>query len=326
MSNGNMDQVQAGEPFMGGVSADNMLAKIVNEVDFSQIGTGAAADAGTLDSSEETGAAGAELSPQTAAEPSAPGEAGATETGVEGAEPERKSPFGEPVRPPVVADSTHYAEQFNKVSEALDQRFLENHQQTALEGIREDYGHYIDRLEMHPMELLGVELPPIDGSDKTVSFNTVQDVRDWQEAVQTVLRRDVQARVDAFTEEDQDVRSVIQDSIQLFVNNPDLNPKSSGFNKELADEVARIARPYALKMDGKLTGYSIPIQGIVDQVRASQANRAAPATASAPVGKKPTKPAERPQAGVQSKAGTSQEGSNEADIFWGLYGINQSPV
>lgn len=326
MSNGNMDQVQAGEPFMGGVSADNMLAKIVNEVDFSQIGTGAAAGAGTPDSPEETGAAGAELSPQTAAEPTAPGEAGATETGVEGAEPERKSPSGEPVRPPVVADSAHYAEQFNRVSEALDQRFLENHQQVALEGIREDYGHYIDRLEMHPMELLGVELPPIDGSDKAVSFNTVQDVRDWQEAVQTVLRRDVQARVDALSEEDQDVRSVIQDSIQLFVNNPDLNPKSSGFNKALADEVARIARPYALKMDGKLTGYSIPIQGIVDQVRASQANRATPAAASPALDKKPAKPAERPQAGVQSRAGTSQEGSNEADIFWGLYGINQSPV
>lgn len=193
-----------------------------------------------------------------------------------------------------------------------------------MEEARENYGHYVDRLELHPMELVGQPLPPLDGSEQDVVFNSVQDVKDWQDAVKTVLRREMQASISNMASHDADIREVLDSSIDLFRTNPDLIPGSKTYNKELAVQFTRMAAPYALRMDGKVTGYSIPVQGMVDQIRGSLAARK---PAAAPAAKAPAKKvAAPPQGGLQSRAGVSGAGEEDFTPMWNALGIKDVPI
>lgn len=60
---------------------------------------------------------------------------------------------------------------------------------------------------------------------------------------------------------------MIHGSIELFQNNPDLVPGTRQFDAQLAADFVRVAKPYEVRTDGKLQGYSIPVQGLVDQLR-----------------------------------------------------------
>lgn len=207
---------------------------------------------------------------------------------------------------------------------ALDDKFTESFQQQAVEQAQEDYPHYIERLNMHPLELVGKELPAIDGSDENVVLRTAEEVAQWQEAVKVILQRELEASVEAKQQESAEVLDVIHASIELFRDNPDLVPGSKSYNKELASRFVKLAEPYALKLNGKLAGYSIPVQGLVNQVRA-QVKAGATAPAATPPAKKAA-PAHRPQAGVPSKAGKSGEGEEDFTPMWNALGITDVPI
>lgn len=319
-----------GTPVQGGAEsllgpANAVMSAIFNDVDFEE---GLSSEQGSEDLA---GASGPEAGTQPAVagkpaeESSVSTEAGEAEGGVAGGEPAGTPPSGEPLRAPVTNETQHYANEFTRVADALEERFLQSYQQVALDQMQADYGQYIERLSRHPMELVGQELPAIDGTDGTLIFGTVQEARDWQDAVKTILRREVQLHVQQQQEEYSDVRETLHSSIQLFRDNPDLIPGSQGFNKELADEVAKMARPYALKMDGKLTGYSIPIQGIVDQVRGNLKARAAAAPAAPPPApaKRKTSP---PQGGLPSRAASDSGGDEDFSPMWKVFGIDSAPI
>ena len=77
--------------------------------------------------------------------------------------------------------------------------------------------------------------------------------------------------------------------------------------------------PYEVRVDGKLQGYSIPVQPIIDNLRKTAAAVPAPsktAAAAPPAAARPTPPPpEPPQAGIASKAGSSSEKEDFSTLF-----------
>lgn len=210
------------------------------------------------------------------------------------------------------------------MGEALEERFTTSFEQQAVEQAQEDYPHYIEVLQLHPLELVGKELPSIDGSDDNVVFRTADEIAHYQEAVKTILQRELAQSVEQRRADSNEVLDVVHASIQLFQDNPDLVPGSKSYNKQLASEFVKIAEPYALKMNGKLTGYSIPVQGLVDQVRARI--KAAPTAPAAKAPAKKAAPGAKPQAGIPSKAGASGEGAEDYAPMWKALGIDSAPI
>lgn len=177
---------------------------------------------------------------------------------------------------------------------------------------------------MHPLELVGKELPPIDGTEQNIVLRSAEEVAQWQGAVTTILQRELAASVAQSQQESNEILDVVQSSIQMFQDNPDLVPGSPSYNKALASEFVRIAEPYALKLDGKLTGYSIPVQGLIDRVRAQVAAAPAAAPPATPAAKKA--PPAKPQAGIPSVAGSSGDGAEDYSPMWAALGIQNMPI
>ncbi len=121
-------------------------------------------------------------------------------------------------------------------------------------------------------------------------------------------------------EESRDYLETVHASIDLFKNNKDLIPGTKNFDRQLADAFASMAQPYEVRVEGKLQGYSIPVQPIIDSLRkqiASQRQTAAtpqtpPAAPAPPVEGRQVDP---PQAGIQSKASSGAEPEDFSTLF-----------
>lgn len=157
------------------------------------------------------------------------------------------------------------------------------------------------------------------------TLQSTQDAKDWQDAVKSVLVEEVKSRASTQMDESKDFMDTVHQSIELFQNNADLVPGTKDFDIELANRFAALAKPYELRVDGKLQGYSIPVQPIITSLRetlvAERASNTAPATPSTPAagqpaGAAPAAPAaDPPQAGVQSKAGSSDNKEDFSTLF-----------
>lgn len=295
----------------------------VMETIFSEVAT--EPDEPTAGEGEETSPPAGEEPPATGgdSEPPADGEPPAEPSGETEGEP--AEPTAVRSAPPVVtADDKALVTEIGTLSEKLDERFSKSFEQQAVEQAQEEYPQYLDLLKMHPLELVGKELPPIDGTEENIILRTAQDVADWQEAVKTILQREMETAIEEKRSEASEVLDVVHASIQLFQDNPDLVPGSKSYNKALASQFVKMAAPYALKMKGKLVGYSIPVQGLVDQCRA-QVKAAASAPAATPPAKK-TAAAPKPQAGVPSRAGASGGEEEDFSPMWKALGINEMPI
>ncbi len=162
------------------------------------------------------------------------------------------------------------------------------------------------------------------------------DAAEWQEMVKQALADEIRDRATRRADDEAGSMRTLHASIELFQKNADMVPGTRQFDKELADRVTRFAKPYEVRVDGKLTGYSIPIQPLVEQERARlvleraqkptpQAAPAAPAAPQVKAGTTPPPPApapqEGPQAGIQSRAGSSSEQESFDDLF-GTIGLS----
>lgn len=273
-------------------------------------------------------AAGAEpAEPAEGAEPPADGaEPPAGDTGAPG-EPAAPAAPVQPEPAAVVADDKELVAQIGELSTKLEERFTESFRAEAVEQAKQDYPHYIELLNMHPLELIGKELPAIDGSDNKVTLRTAEEIKDWQEAVKVIMQRELEASIEAKRTESAEVLDVVHASIELFRDNPDIVPGSKSYNKALAVQFIKLAQPYALKMNGKLTGFSIPMQGLLDQLRAQvKAEAAAPAGTTPPAKKAAAAPGHKPQAGIPSSAGTSGGDAEDFSAMWGALGIDTVPI
>lgn len=175
--------------------------------------------------------------------------------------------------------------------------------------MQKDYERYFDALNKHPRLLVGTEVPSMTKEGMEVLRDSA-DAKEWQEAVRHVLaeqiREDAQQRMQGAT----GFLETMHEAVALFQNNPDLIPGTKGFNRDLADRFAAMAQPYEVRVDGKLQGYSIPVQPIIDNLRKQSQPPAAAAATPAP-----TPQPDPPQAGIASKAGSSTEKEDFSTLF-----------
>lgn len=189
--------------------------------------------------------------------------------------------------------------------------------------VRSEHPKYFEMLEKHPYMLAGQQVPRLDGQEGMETLRDPEHARQWQEAAKHLLVEEVKDRTTRALEGDREFLDTIHSSIKLFQDNADLVPGTKDFDVELANMFAETAKPYELRVDGKLNGYAIPVQPLIDQLRARLvAQRAAGAQTGSPQAAAPAAPAapaagDQPQAGITSKAGNSGEG---AEDFGALFG------
>lgn len=192
--------------------------------------------------------------------------------------------------------------------------------------MQEEYKNYFDALRQHPRLLVGQQVPSLAPDAEEGAMETLRDAadaKDWQDAVKSLLTEEVRERATKAMDENKGILDTVHASIELFTKNPDLVPGTRQFNRQLADRFAAMAKPYELRVDGKLHGYTIPVQPLIDQLRTQVSNEpaAAPAADSPRRGRPPgskNKPREeQPQASIRSKAGSE---SGEAEDFSTLFG------
>lgn len=200
--------------------------------------------------------------------------------------------------------------------------------------MKKEHSAYFDALEKHPRLLVGTEVPAI-GKEGTEVLRDTADAKEWQDAVKSILVEDVRARAAKAMDENSDFMATVHASVELFSQNTDLIPGTKEFDKDLADRFTQLAEPYELRVDGKLQGYSVPVQPLVNQLRSQIAaeraslKAAGPAAAAAPTpqqqraAEQPRNQAgqfDAPQAGIPSKAGSGAQTEDFSALF-GTLGI-----
>lgn len=165
---------------------------------------------------------------------------------------------------------------------------------------------------------------PAIGKEGTERLKDTNDAREWQDAVKSILVDEVKERARKGLDAKADFMATMHQSIQLFQNNTDLIPGAKGFNVELANRFAEMAKPYELRVDGKLQGYSIPVQPLIDTIRLQMQAQAAatppvppvtPAAGANPPAPAAGAPADPPQAGIPSKAGSGDIAEDFSTLF-----------
>lgn len=296
------------------------------------------ADAGQpAPAGEGAGAAGGD------AQAPAVGDAG--EPNVPGGRPSDPAPAGD--APPsgggttYELDATTLRDDWGKLTEGFETAQTDMLRQSALEEVRSEHEKYFEALNTHPRALVGRTVPSVTGSgDETLRDS--RDAAEWQEAAKVLLVDEIDSRVERNRGELAGVFETVTASIELFRDNADLVPRTKQFDRDLADRFATFVKPYEVRNDGKLTGYSVPVQPIIDQLRSQltkerEAAKAAPPAAQPPA---PTPQQQRaaeqertpqgqfsgPQAGISSKAG-SESGGGDSDAqsvmsaFWRQNGL-----
>ena len=156
---------------------------------------------------------------------------------------------------------------------------------------------------------------PRIGQEGSEILRDTADAKEWQEAVRALLVEEITEQAEEKMEESADFLQTVHASIDLFKNNRDLIPGTKDFNRRLADQFAGMMKPYEVRVEGKLQGYSIPVQPIIDSLRA-QAKASAPTPPPAAAVPPETRTrAEPPQAGIASKAGASGEREDFSTLF-----------
>lgn len=197
---------------------------------------------------------------------------------------------------------------------------------------------YFDVLEKTPYELAGTEVPSIRPGEETTRLKDSGEAKEYQEATKSLIEREIKAKVDAKMQDAKPMASVLQDSVLMFQNNPDLIPNTKQYDKELADAVVEAGKSYELRVKDKLYGYQVPMQPIINQLRsllekqrgasgvtAAQAREAAAARAAQQTRNNhgQFQGGDGPQAGIASKAGLSGVGGSDDnyDQFWSGVGM-----
>ena len=181
--------------------------------------------------------------------------------------------------------------------------------------MREEHTQYFEALEKHPRMLVGAQVPAI-GKEGMETLRDANDAREWQEAVKSLLVAEVRDKASKAMDESNEFLTTIHASIELFQNNKDLVPGTKDFDIDLANRFATMATPYELRVDGKLQGYSIPVQPLIEQIRNQLvAERKAKPAAAAPAAPASKPEPDPPQAGVPSKAGASSDNEDFSTLF-----------
>ncbi len=208
----------------------------------------------------------------------------------------------------------------------MAERVKEQARQASLTTMREEYAPYFQIVEAPPRMLVGQTVPSLDPNKETEVIRDTADARDYQEAAKALLAKELGSRVQADITSQAAHLQVVSQSIDILQRHPDLLK-----DKQLADRVASLIKPYEYRKDGKLYGWSVNVEPLVNQVRQQLASeRSAPATpaasaaAAAPAAPAaaapPAAPAPGPQQGLRASA--AQQAPQEGfDQLWSTLGF-----
>ena len=230
-------------------------------------------------------------------------------------------------------DASTLTDTFAEISTKIETNIRDSMLEEALVAVRNDYGNYFDALEKHPRMLVGQEVPSLVGEGMEVLRDSA-DAKEWQEAIKTILSKEIQQRADVRGEELNTTFETLHASVDLFKNNPDLIPGTKQFNRGLADSFTKLVKDYEVRNDaGKLIGYAVPVQPLINSLRSQQKATAAPAASAASAAPAapaasaasaaPAAPAAAPQAGILSNAGSAGGGDSSSDfsVLFGTLGL-----
>lgn len=211
------------------------------------------------------------------------------------------------------------------MSTAIEANTVKGYQQEAFAEAQKEFATYIDLIRQHPRMLVGKSVPALNHEGEEILRDS-SDAKEWQEATRQLLSEEIRDRAATKMEGVRGELNTLYESVQLFQNNADLVPGTKQFDRELADQVMAVAAPYALRHKGKLQGFQIPLQPLVDQARAQLATKrataaAAPAAPAAAPPQQAPSPVEAPQAGISSSAGQSAEVDDFSTLF-GTLGLS----
>jgi hypothetical protein len=195
---------------------------------------------------------------------------------------------------------------------------------------------YFEALDKHPYRLVGQKVPGLAPGAPDITLRDSQEAKDWQEATAQLLKEEADSIVKSRQQEIAPLMGVIQDSVMLFSNNPDLIPNTKQFNPELAKRVMTIAESYQYKINGKLIGFQTNLQPIINSIRADLASSQAlgqDAQARQEQQRQQALNQQRtttgqfttdqpgPQAGIPSKAGMSGEEEDDYSTYMAAMGL-----
>lgn len=222
---------------------------------------------------------------------------------------------------------------FGEIATAFETRQTEGFEQQAFTALQSEYPKHFEALKQHPRTLVGQEVPSTTGPGME-RLRDSEDAKDWQDAMRALLVSEAESRVEASRDGAREVFSTVHSSIALFQNNTDLIPGTKQFDRELADAFATAVSDYQVRADGKLVGYSVPVQPIINAIRQQLAGRRAAAPSAPAAAALATAQQQRaaeqarteagrftgPQAGIRSQAGQSApEGTDDAAGLLGAF-------
>src|SRR5690606_33470630 len=203
-----------------------------------------------------------------------------------------------------------------KIASTIQESFKAQTQQEVMREVSTDL---INALQTAPRLLVGEKVPSLKNKGEVEIIRDSQDAREWQETARGLLDAEVNSRLASRMQDAMPILSTLQDSILLFQSNPDLNPSKNTFDKELADRVMEIAKSYEHRVGGKLFGFHVNLQPIINSTREqlakergtqqglSQAQRQQQAASQTRNEQGQFTNPEAPQAGIPSKAGATGE-------------------
>jgi hypothetical protein len=222
-------------------------------------------------------------------------------------------------------------------SEQINSRMEQTFQAAAMDEIRSKADpKYFEALAMHPFRLVGRTVPSMVEGQPDIKLRDTQEARDWQEATAQLFKEEADALVREKQQELQPIMGVLQDSFMLFQNNPDLFPRTTQYDKELADRVMEIGKSYEYRVGGKLIGYHTNMQPIINSIRADLAkSRGVSGERSAQARSEQQRQqaagqarttdgqfaVDGPQAGITSKAGLSGDEGEDYSPFISALGL-----
>lgn len=222
---------------------------------------------------------------------------------------------------------------FDAAITGLNERAEQQFRSKAVMDIRDEIDpKFLEAIDQHPRLLVGETVPNVKGGGTEI-IRDQQDAKDWQEAVRSIITKQVNQKTQEYLTEAKPFLSSLQDSVEMFRRNPDLVPGTATFNRELANRFTALAKSYEYRVDDKLVGYRVDVQPLIEAVRQQVA--AAPAAPAAPTPRQ-TQAAqqprndsgqfEAPQAGIPSTQ--AHGGSEEEDYsaFWGTLGMKDMAI
>jgi len=231
------------------------------------------------------------------------------------------------------ADAASYDQNWADVLGGLETRQSEEFQASSLAEVQTEYPKYFDALQQHPRMLVNKEVPSLTGEGME-RLRDSADAAEWQEAVKLHLLQEIKDRTSRKMDDVRPMMETLHSAVKLFQDNSDLVPGAKQFDQELAERFVTMAAPYELRVEGKLSGYTIPVQPLVNQIRSELAAQrgAAAVTPTAqqqraaeqqrtPQGQFAAPAEVAPQAGIPSKAGGAADEPEDFSTLFGTIGL-----